>query len=187
MAKKKGGKKKKGGDVDPLKFQSKLLEIELESMRHQLVMQTNKANGAEVCVRMLRKKYDAAQKAIEDAKGKTFEISAEMTRHYKSMRMKMQEKIDELQKKIVSTGDELVVEKTRLEETIERKEAIIAEKDKEIETLNNKMQQMQEEFKEMLAKISDGLQKKIQIDSTGVEKNRIHDRINELFITATRA
>mmetsp|Transcript_3247 Transcript_3247/g.4340 ORF Transcript_3247/g.4340 Transcript_3247/m.4340 type:complete len:195 (+) Transcript_3247:163-747(+) len=192
MAKKaKKGKKKGDEGGDSAEEKSKLLEMQLESLKHRLIMQTNKSSGAEAFVKDLRKKFGDLAKDFDEQEINMFSISAEMTRHYKSMRKKMQETIMGLQEKIGETNDQLEAEKKRCQEELDKKDAVIKQKDEEIEEMKRRMKDMSLEFKLMLQETLAGMNEKIEITSKGIEKTRNamldqdNSAILQPFITAT--
>ena len=63
--------------------QSLYLQRVAESLKHKLVMQTNKASGAEAVVRELRQRLFDLLGDYKDEKQKTLEIASDMTRQYK--------------------------------------------------------------------------------------------------------
>ena len=88
-SKKKGGKKGGGdGDDEPLSEgdQVTFLTRQLEAYKHKLMMQTNKASGAEAVVRELRTRLLDLTSIYEKEKQHTFDIVSDMTREYKSMK-----------------------------------------------------------------------------------------------------
>ncbi|GAB5356743.1 hypothetical protein AAMO2058_000315200 [Amorphochlora amoebiformis] len=170
MAKRKP--KKKNGDIESAEEKAKVLEMQLESLRHRLVLQTNKSSGAAAVVKDLRQRYGTLAQDFEEEKQLTFKISAEMTRHYKAMRKKMQEKITELQEEISAAGEALEHEKKRYEKELEKKDTIIQQKDQVIEDYKRKMKDVTAEFGLMLKETLEGMNEKIEITSRGIEKNR---------------
>ena len=84
------------------------------------------------------------------AQKNAFEIAADMTRQYKAMREKLLEKIDQLEVKLTVYLDKLDMAKLAKEDMIREHERQIAEKDQEIANREAKMDEMAQEFSNML-------------------------------------
>mmetsp|Transcript_9605 Transcript_9605/g.13989 ORF Transcript_9605/g.13989 Transcript_9605/m.13989 type:complete len:197 (-) Transcript_9605:152-742(-) len=167
-AKKKGGGKKKAkGEqeeepLDPAEV-SVYLTRTVESLKHKLVMQTNKASGAEAVVRELRSRLFDLHKDYEEEKKRTFEIAADMTREYKAMKQEMNQQIILNEEKITQLKDKLDAARLAHEQMVRQKDKEIALKDAAIQEMKNKMDEMAREFGEMLKQTLDKMSEKIVI------------------------
>lgn len=170
MAKKAKGKKKKGKKDNPdedepltLEEQKEYLSRKVESLNFKLVMQTNKASGAESVVRELRQRLLDLHKDYGDEKKKTLEIASDMTRQYKDMNAEMLERICNLEAQITDYKDQLDKARLEKEEIIRQKDREIAQREASIQEQKQKMDEMAKEFGQMLKQTLDKMSEKIVI------------------------
>jgi uncharacterized protein involved in exopolysaccharide biosynthesis len=169
-AKKKDGKKKKKKkeDLEPdLTEEEKLIFLtrQVESTKHQLIMAENKACSAEAVVRELRNRLFDLHKDYETERKRTFDIAADMTRQYKSMRQQMQSKIETLEKGLLEKDDQLVQSRKDQSELEQEKDAIIHRKNEEIEEHIATMDKMSYDFSQMLKRTLEKMANKVVISN----------------------
>lgn len=167
--KKKGSKKKKkaGGEDGEEKLEDgdkiKYLIKTNEALNYKLVMQTNKASGADATVRELRTRLLDLNQIYEKEKKNTFDIVADMTREYKDMKEEMLKRINELEAKNQKYKDKLDLSRTQMEDMVRQKDREISLKDNSIQEMKTKMDEMAKEFGQMLKQTLDKMSEKINI------------------------
>jgi len=166
--KKKGGKKKGKDNPDedePLSVeeQHQYLQRVAESLKHKLVMQTNKASGAEAVVRELRQRLFDLLGDYNDEKQKTLDIASDMTRQYKDMSAEMIDRISSLEQQITDMKDKLDKAQLEKEEIIRQKDREIKQREDSIQEQKQKMDEMAKEFGQMLKQTLDKMSEKIVI------------------------
>jgi DNA repair exonuclease SbcCD ATPase subunit len=100
-------------------------------------------------------KLDRLTNDYEELKRDNFELTQEMTRHYKGMQDELLSRIRALEGAISHLRSQLDSAQAHEEEIIREKDLIINDKDREIEELKLKMEDMADEFSKML-KVSYG-------------------------------
>ncbi len=143
--------------------QNLFLQRQIESLKLQLVKESNKSTEAERTVKDLRSKLIEVQSAAAAEKSRSVDISADMTRQYKSMREELIKKIQSLEDDIVAYKDKLEQSKAEKLELERRKDAKIALKDAELAEQKAKMEEMAREFGQMLKATLDKMAEKIEI------------------------
>lgn len=175
----KSKKKKKSSDGNDVVEDSLSLDEEnlyllkqMESLKHRLMVQTNRSSAEEAVVRELRARLVDLNKDYDSEKQRTFEIAADMTRQYKAMREFYIKKETELQNAIIDFKDQLELAKLASEELERKKKQELALKDAEITEQRNKMDEMAQEFGQMLKntleKMSDNIVISTEHDKKGV-------------------
>lgn len=160
------GASKKGAEGDaPLQPEDQILYLQanLESVKHKLVMQTNKASGAEATVRELRQQLLDLQAIYENEKKNTFDIVSDMTREYKTMKDEMLKKIVDLEAINTRYKDELAKAEMDLVNKVADKDAEIGVKEKQRQEIKTRMDDMAQEFGAMLKQTLDKMSEKIVI------------------------
>ena len=104
---------------------------------------------------------------FEEEKKATFEITQDMTRQYKGMQEELLSRINTLEETVQSLNDQLADSDIRQERLLKDKNAIIQMKDDEIAELKNKMDDMAEEFGEMLRETLEKMRERIEVSSSG--------------------
>jgi len=164
----KGGKKKGKDNPDedePLSVEEKNMYLQrvAESLKHKLVMQTNKASGAEAVVRELRQRLFDLLGDYDGEKQKTFDIASDMTRQYKDMSTEMIDRISSLERQITDMKDKLDKAQLEKEEIIRQKDREIKQREDSIQEQKQKMDEMAKEFGQMLKQTLDKMSEKIVI------------------------
>ena len=95
----------------------------------------------------------------------TFQLTQDMTRQYKGMQEELLGRINTLEETVQELRDNLSDADVRLERTLKEKNAIIDMKDKEIEELRIKMDDMADEFGEMLRETLEKMRERIEVTS----------------------
>ena len=111
---------------------------------------TEEASKAIAAKRELQSRVEQIAKDYEEEQKQTFEITQDMTRQYKGMQEELLARINKLEETVQQLHDQLSDSDTRQERILKDKNAIIAMKDDEIANLKQKMDDMADEFSEML-------------------------------------
>jgi len=113
-------------------------------------MHTNKAAESEAAVTELRCKLLDLQTAFEKEKQSKFDIVADMTRAYKSMKSDKDRHIEELKQQLAIKDASLAAADKEKRQLVEVHEDILKQKDKELSAKDAKMNEMAMQFQQML-------------------------------------
>lgn len=111
---------------------------------------TEEASKAIATKRELQSRVEQISRDFEEEKTTTFEITQDMTRQYKGMQEELLSRINKLEETVQQLHDQLADADARQERMMKDKNQIIQMKDDEISQLKAKMDDMAEEFGEML-------------------------------------
>lgn len=172
--KKKGGGKKgkstEGLDPDetPLSTdeQNAFLLRQVEGLKSALALQTHKADSAESVVRQLRSQLVQLHQDIQDERKRQFDLVSDMTRQYKAMRESFVKDTGKLQNEINLYKDKLAEERASRNEMERVKESELKLKEAEIVEQKKKMDEMAEDFTQMLTATLDKMNEKIAITTS---------------------
>ena len=116
----------------------------------------------------------------------TFQLTQDMTRQYKGMQEELLGRINTLEETVQELRDNLSDADVRLERTLKEKNAIIDMKDKEIEELRIKMDDMADEFGEMLRETLEKMRERIEVTSGNFDAPDvpIQRRMEEMKVAA---
>ena len=170
----KGKKKAAGGDDDggplnPLQIIA-MVKAENQALQRKLADRSEEASRALAARRELQSKVDDLKQDFEGERTATFEITADMTRQYKSMQEELLGKINILENTIVEMKDKLEEQRVSMEELRKEKDQIIAMKEAEIAENKQKMEEMAHEFGDMLKETLDKMSERIEITNTSWEQ-----------------
>jgi hypothetical protein len=191
MGPKKAPEKKKTSKVDPAmggdaspEEQLKMRQAQVISLQLQLGERAEELSKAISSKRDLQEKVERLVDDYEVAKKKTFEIKQDMTRQYTSMQEDLLSKIIQLEKANSDLRDLLAEADVKKERIIREKNAIIQMKDDEISDLKQKIDNMADEFGDMLRETLDKMKERIEISSGNFEapEVQIQQKIEELKI-----
>ena len=104
-------------------------------------------------------------KDFDEEKNQTFEITQDMTRQYKSMQEELLNRINKLEETVQELNDQLSDSDIRVERILKDKNSIIQMKDAEIAELKSKMDDMADEFSEMLRETLERMRERIEVTS----------------------
>jgi len=112
-------------------------------------------------------------------------MKIDMTRQYKSMQEELLSRINQLEESVQSLNDQLSDADVRQERLLKDKNAIIQMKDDEIAELKNKMDDMAEEFGEMLRETLEKMRERIEVSSGSFDAPElpIQQRMEELKVS----
>jgi chromosome segregation ATPase len=148
-AKKKESNPENGGEMDA-ETKAKLYMLTCQSLQVQLGERTEEASKAISTKRELQGRVEQISKDYEEEQKQTFEITQDMTRQYKGMQEELLSRINKLEETVQQLHDQLSDSDARQERILKDKNSIILMKDEEIAELKAKMDDMAEEFGEML-------------------------------------
>lgn len=161
---KKGGGDAGGGELDD-KAIAKMWELTSQSLQLQLAERSEEASKAIAAKRELSQRVQQISTDYEEEKEMTFQLTQDMTRQYKGMQEELLGRINTLEETVQELRDNLSDADVRLERTLKEKNAIIDMKDKEIEELRIKMDDMADEFGEMLRETLEKMRERIEVTS----------------------
>jgi chromosome segregation ATPase len=191
--KKKGGDKKKdsgGGDGGEMDAEAKIkfFMLTCQSLQVQLAERTEEASKALAAKRELSARVEQINKDFEEERETTFEITQDMTRQYKGMQEELLSRINTLEENVQNLNDQLEQADIRQERMLKDKNAIIQLKDKEIAELKEKMDDMADEFGEMLHDTLDKMRERIQVSSGSFDTPElpIQQRMEEMKVADNR-
>lgn len=170
----KGGKDKKddgaesGGVLTP-EERAKLFMSANRSLQMQLAERHEQAIKAMESKRELQERVGALQSAFDRERTETFGITQDMTRQYKSMQEELLNRVNVLENTNAELRDQLEVARVNYEELKRDKDRVIAAKSLEIQELKAKMEEMAQEFGDMLKETLDKMRERIEITSTSFE------------------
>ena len=185
--KKKAEKKDAGGGGGELDADAKIkfFMLTCQSLQVQLAERTEESSKALAAKRELQARVEQINRDFEDEKNATFEITQDMTRQYKSMQEELLNRINLLEESVQSLNDQLADADIRQERLLKDKNAIIQMKDEEITELKNKMDDMAEEFGEMLRETLEKMRERIEVSSGSFDAPElpIQQRMEELKVS----
>jgi chromosome segregation ATPase len=166
----KGGGKKKEGDpqnggelTDAMKAQ--MFALTCQSLQLQLAERSEEASRAMAAKRELQSRVEQIARDFDEEQKQTFEITQDMTRQYKGMQEELLTRINKLEETVQTLSDQLADSDMKHERVLKEKNAIIDMKDAEIGELKAKMDDMAEEFGEMLKETLDKMRERIEVSS----------------------
>ena len=131
----------------------------------QLAERTEESSKALAEKRELAARVQQINDDFEEERKSTFEITQDMTRQYKGMQEELLSRINTLEETVQQLNDQLADADIRQERLLKDKNAIIQMKDDEIAELKNKMDDMAEEFGEMLRETLEKMRERIEVSS----------------------
>lgn len=159
--KKKGGKKD-----DPAKFADKenlaRAETEVLSLQRLLEVRSQEALEARRSERLWRERVDAFSTALETQKEDTLDITADMLRQYKAMQEQLLKRVNELEQENKSLRVQLDERDEALKKIKADNSSLKKHCDAEVATYQNKMEQMQIEFAQMLRETLDKMHERLE-------------------------
>lgn len=192
MGPKKGGEKKKGGggggeDGMELDADAKLkfFMLQCQSLQVQLSERTEESSKAMAGKRELQARVEQLAKDFEEERNTTFEITQDMTRQYKGMQEELLSRINRLEETLQQLNDQLAEADLRQERMLKDKNSIIQMKEDEIAELKSKMDDMAEEFGEMLRETLEKMRERIEVSSGqfAAPELPIQQRMEELKVS----
>ncbi|KAA6393371.1 MAG: hypothetical protein EZS28_011104 [Streblomastix strix] len=164
---KKGKKGKKPGQEEE-EEKDKLREVTtknamiIESMERELFIRKEQARQAVRTKNEVESRVVEYSDLLDHEKGDRSDIVASMTRQYKDMQEFLIAQNNLLEDKIQRLQDEMVFLKMSFEKTTQEKDAIIAAKEKQITAVQAKIDEMTDQFKEMLQTTLEKLTERIR-------------------------
>merc|ERR1712216_457628 len=146
-------------------------QLRIEALERELVQRQDVVNRALQAHNDMRQKQAELLKDFDDEKQTTFAITADMTRQYKSMQEELMRRINTLETTIMEQKDQLELSRQANEELTKQKDQELALKDATIADLKMKMEDMSQEFCEMLKETLDKMSEKIEATSNEWEQD----------------
>ncbi|TYZ65274.1 hypothetical protein PybrP1_007019 [[Pythium] brassicae (nom. inval.)] len=157
-----------GGVLTP-EEQAKLFLSANRSLQMQLAERHELAVKAIESKRELQERVSDLQRDFERERVETFGITQDMTRQYKSMQEELLNRVNSLENANTELRDQLELGRVNFEEMKREKDRVIASKNVEIHELKAKMEEMAQEFGDMLKETLDKMRERIEITNTSFE------------------
>jgi CII-binding regulator of phage lambda lysogenization HflD len=147
---------------------------------------SEEASKAIAAKRELATRVNQISKDYEEEQSRMYEITQDMTRQYKGMQEELLGRINKLEETVQELNDRLADSDVRMERTLKEKNTIIQMKDDEIAELRSKMDDMAEEFGEMLRETLDKMRERIEVTSGNFEAPElpIQRRMEEMKLSS---
>eukprot|EP00611_Tribonema_gayanum_P031977 TRINITY_DN9388_c0_g1_i1.p1 TRINITY_DN9388_c0_g1~~TRINITY_DN9388_c0_g1_i1.p1 ORF type:complete len:203 (+),score=79.23 TRINITY_DN9388_c0_g1_i1:885-1493(+) len=165
---KKDGGAENGGELTDAD-KAKLLQSALNSLQIQLAERSDETLLAIKERQSKQGEVAVLQKRLEEATQDTFEITRDMTRQYKGMQEELLNRINQLEGVIQALQDSLENARMDVIKVTREKDATIEAKDKELAMMRLKMEDMAQEFGDMLKETLDRMRERIEVNSAGFE------------------
>merc|ERR1719229_1679011 len=123
----------------------------------------------------LRAKVDQMEDHFKQEQSTTFAVTADMARQYKALQEELIFRINSLETQLTEQKEELDITNHELEQLILDKTEDIEDKDKQVQQLNERMNEMSQEFANMLSETLELMRTQIGEklhDTTDSEANR---------------
>jgi predicted RNase H-like nuclease (RuvC/YqgF family) len=135
--------------------------------------------------REFQARVEQLAKDFEEERNTTFEITQDMTRQYKGMQEELLSRINRLEETLQQLNDQLAEADLRQERMLKDKNSIIQMKEDEIAELKSKMDDMAEEFGEMLRETLEKMRERIEVSSGqfAAPELPIQQRMEELKVS----
>jgi len=177
MAKKKGKGKGKakgaddGAEITPER-KVQMLEAEKIALTRELAHYKQQARKAVSDKRDLEEKIGNVQEELTTAEDVKLQIVKDMTRQYKSMQENLLNQVNEAHETIVKLKHELAAAGQSMNASQRDFQHIIEQKDNTIRDQNRKMEDMANEFSEMLKETLEKMRQRIEVSSVTWESEK---------------
>lgn len=180
-AKKKDGNLENGGELSA-EDKAKMYMLACQSLQIQLAERTEESSKSLASKRELQSRVEQISRDYDEEKKLTFDVTQDMTRQYKGMQEELLARINKLEETVQKLTDQLSEADYRQERILKEKTAVIQLKDQEIGDLKAKMDDMAEEFGEMLRETLEKMRERIEISSSNFDAPElpIQHRMEEL-------
>ena len=177
MGKKAKGKgKKKGGGEDGAEISPEqkvqLMEAEKLALTRELGHYKMEARKALQDKREVEEKLVQVKDELSTAEDVKLQIVKDMTRQYKSMQENLLNQINEAHETIAKLKSELVTSGQSMNESQRDFQHIVEQKDATIRDQNRKMEDMANEFSEMLKETLEKMRQRIEVSSVTWESDK---------------
>merc|ERR1712232_158854 len=184
----KKGKKKKGGVAEPGfawgqgvnsayaqdKEKHPYMCLQVETLERELQVKSAEAEEALRAEIELRAKVDRMEDDFKQEQSTTFAVTADMARQYKALQEELIYKINSLETQLTEQKEELDITNHELRELTKNKNDDIEYKEEQIKQLNDRMNEMSQEFANMLAETLELMKTHIseKLDTAGDEAGK---------------
>eukprot|EP00984_Skeletonema_dohrnii_P017404 scaffold7909_cov115-Skeletonema_dohrnii-CCMP3373.AAC.1 len=152
--KKAASKSKDAGEIVSPEDQIRLLQSQTSSLEFQLACKAEESTAVIAVCEDLRSALAEANKQHQEEKQLTADISATMTRQFKSMQHQLLEKIAERERIIQNLRDELLEAQKQSAEQLAAKERIIRRKDEEAALCRQEIEDLCKHFADLFVDAS---------------------------------
>mmetsp|Transcript_23897 Transcript_23897/g.36564 ORF Transcript_23897/g.36564 Transcript_23897/m.36564 type:complete len:171 (-) Transcript_23897:12-524(-) len=152
--KNKASKSKDAGEIVSPEDQIRLLQSQTSSLEFQLACKAEETTDVFAACEDLRSALAEANKKHQEEKQMTADISATMTRQFKSMQHQLLEKITERERIIQNLRDELLEAQKQSAEQLAAKERIIQQRDEEAALCRQEIEDLCKHFADLFVDAS---------------------------------
>ena len=176
MGGKKKGKKGKGKKKEEPLPQATPEEInqallaELHSLQQRQILESERANTERAAENELKSKVTVLSHEYDQEVQRTWDVTCDMTRQYKSMQAEKDKRIQTLTKLIEENEEMIKARDAELADTLKKKENVIKQRDEEIRDLRDRLKEMSHKFAEMLKSTLDQMSQKIELVNQNFEE-----------------
>lgn len=160
----KGGKKgkKKGADTDPDPAEKNfILQAEIESLSQRLIMEQEMADRSKASENEKRHREVQLDKLLDEENNRQRDIVSDMTRQYKSRFEELSEKEKHLKREIDANSDIIAKLMEDYEKLEQEKQSVEKNKQEDIARLKKQIDDMSNEFAQMLKSTLEKMQSRI--------------------------
>ncbi|CAG9323473.1 unnamed protein product [Blepharisma stoltei] len=137
--------------------------VEWRSLQQILIQETEAADRERASENELRAKVNILCNDLEEEKKRTWDVTCDMTRQYKSMQQEKDEKIKVLEERIEQNQVKIQQRDSQLQEIMKEKEGVLREKEEEVKELRKKIDDMSSRFASILKDTLDQMKEKIEM------------------------
>jgi len=158
--------KKDQEDEMPIEAKNDILKTKIQAFKMRIVLEQEKADRARVGQAECRQHLRELDQGFEEEKKRTLEVTTDMMQQYRTMVRERDEKITGLENELYGNERDLSEKDKQLKEMIKTKDREIQEKEEVIAELRNKINDMSQEFANMLKSTLDKMQERIELANT---------------------
>merc|ERR1719183_1727033 len=150
------------------------LALQVETLERELQVKASHADEAIRSEIELRSKVDQMEEDFKQEQSTTFAVTADMARQYKALQEELIYKINSLETQLTEQKEELDITNHELRELTKNKNDDIEYKEEQIKQLNDRMNEMSQEFANMLSETLELMKHHIsdKLDTAGDEAGK---------------
>ncbi|CEM06708.1 unnamed protein product [Vitrella brassicaformis CCMP3155] len=172
MGPKKAAKKGGGGDEDrDYDQENAVLMSRVETLHHKLMMKNEHIAKSRTACEDLRRRLSQLDHHFSEEASQGDKATGEMRRQYTEMETNFLKIMDNLQKQVADSKDDIENVQRTIETTQVEKDEVIAAKDAEIRRLQMQMETMAIEFADMLKETLDKMSQRVEVTHIGWDRD----------------
>eukprot|EP00358_Blepharisma_japonicum_P004044 CAMPEP_0202945528 /NCGR_PEP_ID=MMETSP1395-20130829/6572_1 /ASSEMBLY_ACC=CAM_ASM_000871 /TAXON_ID=5961 /ORGANISM="Blepharisma japonicum, Strain Stock R1072" /LENGTH=161 /DNA_ID=CAMNT_0049645659 /DNA_START=131 /DNA_END=613 /DNA_ORIENTATION=+ len=143
-----------------------MLAAEINVLKWRIATEQEKADRSRAGQNECRQKLVDLNQAFDEESKRAFQMTSEMKAQYKVMVKDLDEKIGNLERELNGGESDLFEKERNIKDMVRAKDKEIDEKDNEIRELRKKIDDMSQEFANMLKATLDKMQERIELANT---------------------